>query len=114
MTGFPSHEHHNPIKASGQINKRRDKGAPYEQQSSRELRVIESAGDRRTCVTQMKFNFTELITLKSRTRVVECVVLCRPGPSPSNLSFVTRKRKKKHPKVDNLGAEAPDIILPRS
>lgn len=40
MTGIPSYEHHDLIKASGQINKRRDKGASYEQQSSRELCVI--------------------------------------------------------------------------
>lgn len=42
MTGIPSHEHHDDtLEASGQINKRGDKGASYEQQSPGELRVIE-------------------------------------------------------------------------
>lgn len=41
MTGLPSHEHHNLIKASGQIDKRGDKGATHEQQSTRELCIIQ-------------------------------------------------------------------------
>lgn len=45
MTGIPSHEHHDdPLEASGQINKRGDKRASYEQQGPGELRVIEFDG----------------------------------------------------------------------
>lgn len=58
MTGVPSHEHNDTFKASGQIDKRRDKGAADEWKSSGELCVIED-----TCCS-LNTNFSELITFK--------------------------------------------------
>lgn len=50
MTGVSSDEHDDTFKASGQIDKRGDKGAADERKGPRELRVIEFQVCYVTCV----------------------------------------------------------------